>query len=443
MTAAAHLTRPLPTNADLEQKALASVLIGPDVWPHLAELPEGTWTTQGTQAFRSVLASLHASGHPLDDHALILQRAAEIGAAQHVNLAYLIGLQGMAGITAYYAPHYAEELRHLHARRELARNSFRVIQHAIEGDLTPDELATLASQIGTSLDARKRQQFTTHAQAVDAALAEVESSTPNAISTGFRDLDDTMLGFEPGAMYVLAARPAMGKTAMGYNFVLNAARQGLHGVVASLEMPAKQLALRALATAASVDLNKIRQRTTSGPDRERLRAQASRTRTLPIQYLESTDQTGASIARDARRLHAAGQLDFLMIDYLQLVESGKGGNENRVQEVSQVSRTLKKLAMELQVPVLVLSQLSRAVEQRPNHRPMLSDLRESGAVEQDADVVMFIYRDEYYNPQTDQQGIAEIIIGKQRNGPVGTVKLSYNSEFVRFASLSSNQPAFL
>ncbi|MFD1734929.1 replicative DNA helicase [Deinococcus malanensis] len=160
-------------------------------------------------------------------------------------------------------------------------------------------------------------------------------------------------------------------------------------------------------------------------------------------YLEATDQTGASIARDARKLRAAGQLDLLLIDYLQLVESGRSGSENRVQEVSHISRLLKKLAMELQIPVIVLSQLSRAVEARPNKRPVLSDLRESGAIEQDADTVMFIYRDEYYHPNTDQQGIAEVIVGKQRNGPVGSVRLAYNSEFVRFANLSRAEPALL
>ncbi|WP_412027038.1 replicative DNA helicase [Deinococcus yunweiensis] len=428
--------RPLPGNIGLEEKTLATVFVDSTFWPELAALPDGAWTAPATRALRDVLMSLHTSGRPLDDHGLVLQRAAELGASTFVNLAYLNALQGMADLTAYYAPHYVAELRHLHARRELIRGSHRVIHHASEGDLTPEELATLASQLGGVVDDRKRTGFITHAQAIDEALAVVESSSPSAISTGFHDLDAALVGLEPGALYVLAARPAMGKTAMGYAFILNAAKKGYHCAVASLEMPASQLTLRALATAASVDLSRIRQRTTSGPERERLRLHAGRTRGLPIHYLEASDQTAASLARDARKLHAAGELDLLMIDYLQLIESGKGGNENRVQEVSQISRTLKKLAMELQIPVVVLSQLSRAVEMRPNHRPMLSDLRESGAIEQDADTVLFIYRDEYYNKETDQQGIAEVIVGKQRNGPVGTIKLSYSSEFVRFGSLT-------
>nr|WP_280527597.1 DnaB-like helicase C-terminal domain-containing protein [Deinococcus humi] len=324
----------------------------------------------------------------------------------------------------------------MHARRLTIRAAYTLIHHAAEGDLTGEELATLASQVVTPLDQRARHQFVSHAQAIDAALADLDNPVPDAIHTGFPDLDQEILGFEPGALYVLAARPAMGKTALGYGFALNAARAG-HGVaVASLEMSPKALSLRALATDAGVDLNRIRHRTLSPMERNRLGAAGHRLRSLPIQFMDATDQTGASIARDARVLHAAGQLDLLLIDYLQLIESGKNGGENRQQEVSQISRSLKKLAMELQIPVVVLSQLSRGVEARPSKRPMLSDLRESGAIEQDADTVMFIYRDEYYNPHTDQQGVAEIILGKQRNGPVGSVLLSYSSEFVRFGNLA-------
>jgi replicative DNA helicase len=328
----------------------------------------------------------------------------------------------------------------LHGRREGMQLAFKFAHHAAQGDLGSEKLRTLGSQIASALENRRHTGFSTHASAVDAALADIERSTPDALSTGYYDLDAAILGFEPGALYVLAARPAMGKTGLGYSFALNTAKSGRGVVVASLEMSAKQLAMRALATAASVDLSKIRQRTTSGPERERLRSHAARTRGLPITYLESTDQTGLSIARDVRKHHAQGNCSLVLIDYLQLIESGKSGGENRVQEVSAISRNLKKLALELQIPIVVLSQLSRAVETRPNHRPLLSDLRESGAIEQDADAVIFIYRDEYYNKETDQQGIAEIIIGKQRSGPIGTVKLSYSAEYVRFGSLTNAQP---
>ncbi len=425
-----------PHNHDLEARALASVLIDPEgAWPVVAGLSAEAFHSEAARRLFLAMTALHAEGRPLDDHQLLLDQAARDGAATWVNLAYLAGL--LAGeLSAFYVEHYAAALRELHGRREALRLALELAHHAAVGDLSADDLSTLASQVVVPLDSRRSAGVMTHAHAVDAALAEIESDIPNALSTGLPDLDAALLGFEPGALYVLAARPAMGKTALGYSFALHAARTGHPVVVASLEMPARQLALRALATAASVDLSRIRQRTASPTERERLRLQASRTRSLPIRYLDATDQTGLSIARDARRLHAEGKLDLLLIDYLQLIESGKGGNENRVQEVSTISRNLKKLALELQIPVVVLSQLSRAVEQRPNHKPILSDLRESGAVEQDADVVMFIYRDEYYNPNSEEHGVADIIIGKQRNGPIGTVKLSYSAEYVRFGSLT-------
>lgn len=426
--------RPLPHNHDLERQALASVLIDPGAWTYLAPLPAEAWHNPATRELAGLLHDLHAAGQPLDDHGLILARAAETGRGHMVNLAFLTGV-ATAETTAYYAEHYADELRRLHGRRDTIRRSHQLIHHATEGDLSPEELATLASQVGGTLEDRRKVGFTSHAQAIDQALAEIESDTPNAISTGYVDLDAEILGWEPGALYVLAARPAMGKTALGYSFVTNAAQNGLRVAVGSLEMRASQLTTRAIATAASVDLNKIRQRTLTPSEKQRCRNTAARLRDLPITFMDATDQTGASIARDARTLRQAGKLDLLLIDYLQLIESGKTGSENRQQEVSTISRNLKKLAMELQIPVIVLSQLSRAVETRPNKKPVLSDLRESGAIEQDADTVMFIYRDEYYHPNTDQQGVAEVIIGKQRNGPVGSVRLAYNSEFVRFKDL--------
>jgi replicative DNA helicase len=238
----------------------------------------------------------------------------------------------------------------------------------------------------------------------------------------------------PDNLYVTEGYLVTHNSAMGYGMALHAATLGHPVAFASLEMPARQLVTRALAASAGVDSHRIRHHTLSTYDRARLQKAADAQRALPISYLEATDQTGASIARDARKLRTQGKLDMLVIDYLQLVESGKA-SENRVQEISQLTRLLKKLAMELEIPIIVLSQLSRAVEQRQEKRPMLSDLRESGSVEQDADVVLFLYRDEYYDKKTEDQGIAEVIIAKQRSGPVGTVKLSYTAEMIRFGDL--------
>lgn len=439
MTAPA--ARPLPSSPELEAQVLSSVFIDPsDAWPVVAALPEGAFHSEAGRRLYLTMRDLWQRGEPVEDHHLLITRAEELGHGTWVNLPYLLGVM-TAEPTAAYVEHHARRLRELHGRREAIRRAFEVVRHATEGDIPLEDLATLASQVALPLEPTVAAEVVTQEEAVARALDIIERGPVNAIPTGLSDLDAEIVGLEGGALYVLAARPAMGKTAMGYSWVLNAAKLGKHAVVCSLEMPAEQLALRALATAANVSLQKIRLKQTSDAERERLHRAAPAMARLPITYFDSSDQTGTAIARRVRDLKAKGQCDLLFVDYLQLVEpdstGGRSSGMNRTNEVSAISRNLKKLARELNVPVVVLSQLSRAVEQRPNHRPILSDLRESGAVEQDADCVMFIYRDEYYNPETtEDSGVAEVIIGKQRNGPVGTVRVAYDEERVRFSNLA-------
>ncbi|MFC3860306.1 replicative DNA helicase [Deinococcus antarcticus] len=244
----------------------------------------------------------------------------------------------------------------------------------------------------------------------------------------------------PGDANFIAADFYLHNTAFALSIAQNVALRGEKVVaVFSLEMPSVQLALRMLCSEARVDMNRIRSGQLNERDFERLAHAAGRLAEAPMVIDDEADLTLNNLRSKLRRIAAQhGQLGLVVIDYLQLMSGGKssGGSDNRQQEISTISRGLKGLAREMEVPIIVLSQLSRAVEQRPNHRPMLSDLRESGAIEQDADIVMFIYRDEYYNKETDQQGIAEIIIGKQRNGPVGTVKLQFHSAHVRFNDLA-------
>lgn len=244
----------------------------------------------------------------------------------------------------------------------------------------------------------------------------------------------------PGDANFIAADICLHNTAFALSIAQNVALRGEKAVaVFSLEMPAVQLALRMLCSEARVDMNRIRSGQLNERDFERLAHAAGRLADAPMIIDDEADLTLNNLRSKLRRIAAQhGRLGLVVIDYLQLMSGSKGGGgtENRQQEISTISRGLKGLAREMEVPIIVLSQLSRAVEQRPNHRPMLSDLRESGAIEQDADIVMFIYRDEYYNKETDQQGIAEIIVGKQRNGPVGTVKLQFHSAHVRFNDLA-------
>ncbi|MDX1567502.1 MAG: replicative DNA helicase, partial [Longimicrobiales bacterium] len=259
------------------------------------------------------------------------------------------------------------------------------------------------------------------------------------ISTGFTDLDRMTTGLQKGDLVIVAARPAMGKTSLVLNVAQNAAIEGEHDVaIFSLEMSKEQLVQRFLCSEARVDAQKLRRGRLSPEEYQRLAAAAGHLNTAPIWIDDSPGSTVLEMRAKARRLKAEANLDLLIIDYLQLM-SGGSSSESRVQEVSAISRGLKGLARELDVPVVALSQLSRAPEQRPDKRPQLSDLRESGSIEQDADVVMFLYRPEYYFGPEDKdgnniEGKTELIVGKQRNGPTGVVNLFFHKAYTRFDS---------
>lgn len=290
------------------------------------------------------------------------------------------------------------------------------------------------------LQKRDSGDFVPIRQVVMNAMDRIESASKNkgsvtGIPTGFTDLDYRTAGMQPSDLVLIAARPSMGKTA----FVLNIAqyvafKKNLPVVIFSLEMSKEQLVNRMFSLESSVDAQKLRTGQLSDQDWERLIESAG---VIGKSQLMIDDTPGISVSElrsKCRRLKLEHGLSMIIIDYLQLM-SGSGRFDSRQQEISDISRALKGLARELNVPVLALSQLSRAVEQRPDHRPMLSDLRESGAIEQDADVVMFIYRDDYYNHDTDRRGVSEIIIAKQRNGPIGTVELAWLPEYTKFANL--------
>lgn len=258
------------------------------------------------------------------------------------------------------------------------------------------------------------------------------------LSTGFLDLDDKTSGFQKSDLIILAARPSMGKTALVLNIALNAAsRSSARVMIFSLEMSKEQLGQRLLSIDSCVELSKLRTGDLSRGDWEDLNIAIDRLSTADI-FIDDTP--GISIMEMKNKCRRAGTdkpLDLIIVDYLQLM-SGEGRSESRQNEISMLSRTLKQLAREMECPVIVLSQLSRAVETRPDHRPQLSDLRESGAIEQDADVVMFLYRDEYYNPDTTEKpNTCELIIAKQRNGPTGSLDLAWLGKYTKFANKST------
>ncbi|MBI5938496.1 MAG: replicative DNA helicase [Betaproteobacteria bacterium] len=262
------------------------------------------------------------------------------------------------------------------------------------------------------------------------------------VPTGFADLDGKTSGLQPGDLVIVAGRPSMGKTAFSLNIAENVAlAANLPVAVFSMEMASTQLVMRMLGSVGKLDQHKLRTGRISADDWPRLTHSLGQLSEAPIYIDESGGLTSMEVRARARRLARQckdGRLGLIVIDYLQLMSGSGGAGENRATEISEISRSLKSLAKELHVPVVALSQLNRSLEQRPNKRPVMSDLRESGAIEQDADVILFIYRDEVYNPDSQDKGTAEIIIGKQRNGPTGTVRLTFMGEFTRFENFAAD-----
>ena len=271
-------------------------------------------------------------------------------------------------------------------------------------------------------------------------LAENGAEEVTGVRTGFYDLDRMTAGLQKGDLIVLAARPSMGKTAFALNIAEHAAvSEGLPVLVFSMEMGASQLALRMVGSLGRIDQSGLRTGNLKDGDWERLADAVDRLKTAQVFIDETPALNSAELRARARRMarQFGGTLGLIVVDYLQLMSgSSSGSDENRATEIGEISRGLKALAKELQCPVIALSQLNRSVETRNDKRPMMSDLRESGAIEQDADVIMFIYRDEYYNKDSKEPGIAEIVIGKQRNGPVGTVKLTFLKPLTKFDNLA-------
>ena len=275
---------------------------------------------------------------------------------------------------------------------------------------------------------------------IDELYHRDSTSDVTGVSTGFADLDKMTSGLQPGDLVIVAGRPSMGKTAFSINIGEHVAvEEGLPVAVFSMEMGASQLAMRVLGSVGYLDQHRLRTGKLLDEDWPNLTHAITKMQDAQLYIDETPALTSMEVRARARRLaRQCGTLGLIIIDYLQLM-SGNSGGENRATEISEISRSLKGLAKELNCPLIALSQLNRSLEQRPNKRPVMSDLRESGAIEQDADVILFIYRDEVYNPDTPDKGTAEIIIGKQRNGPIGTVRLTFQGAYTKFQNFSSSQ----
>lgn len=336
--------------------------------------------------------------------------------------------------------HYAQTVYEKAALRRLIKAS-EEIENVCYTNKEPldDVLEMTEKKMFDLLQRRSTDEFVPIKDVVLSVINKIEASakhkgTVTGISTGFYDLDYKTSGLQPSDLILIAARPSMGKTA----FVLNlaqyiAVRNKVPTAIFSLEMSKDQLVNRILSMESKVDSQSMRTGNLQGADWEKLVESAGIISESPLMIDDTPGISIADLRSKCRKFKLEQGLGLVIIDYLQLMTGGRH-SESRQQEISEISRSLKALAREINAPVIALSQLSRACEQRPDHRPMLSDLRESGAIEQDADVVMFIYRDDYYNKDTDKKGISEIIIAKQRNGPIGTVELVWLPNYTKFAN---------
>ncbi len=436
-----------PHSIEAESSVLGGLLLDNSAWDRVGDvLIEGDFYRYEHRLVYGVLAKLVADSKPADVITVHeeLQRQGkgdEIG-----GLAYLNAL-------AQYVPsasnirRYAEIVRERSILRQLvsasddiATSAFNTQGRAVAAIL--DDAESKIFKIGEQ-SSRMKQGF----QAMDSLVVQLldrvqeMADNPNDVTgvpTGFYDLDRMTAGLQAGDLVVLAARPSMGKTAFAINIAEHVAlNEGLPVAVFSMEMGASQLAVRIVGSIGRIDQGHLRTGRLTDEEWPRLTEAIERLRNVSLHIDETPGLTPAELRANARRLaRQCGKLGLIVVDYLQLMSGSSSGDENRATELGEISRGLKALAKELQCPVIALSQLNRSVEQRTDKRPMMSDLRESGAIEQDADIIMFIYRDDYYNKDSREPGVAEIIIGKQRNGPTGTVKLAFLKPLTRFESLA-------
>lgn len=455
----------LPHSIEAEQSVLGGLMLDNQRFDGVSEvISDKDFYRSSHQAIFTVMASLSEDGQPLD----IVTLAEELNRHEQLEtvggIAYLTELAqqtpSSANIVAYAnIVRERSTLRQLiHATNEISRSSFS------PAGLDSDDLLQLAEKRIAEIaeDRPKDGGF----QGVNVLLKNTveridelfrSDSDITGLSTGIAKLDEYTSGWQPGEMIVLAARPSMGKTALALNFIEAAVMQDSYQptLIFSMEMPAESLVMRMLSSIGRIDAGKLRDGALTEEDWPKLSAAVSKLKGKPLFIDDTPGLTPQDVRGRVKRVCRGHQMDLqqrfpempqeelekqsypsiIVLDYLQLMQVA-GKSEGRTQEISEISRSLKAIAKEYSCPVIALSQLNRGVEQRPNKRPMNSDLRESGAIEQDADVILFIYRDEYYNEDSPDKGIAELIIGKQRNGEIGTVKAAFVGKHTRFENLA-------
>lgn len=443
-----------PHSIEAESSVLGGLLLDNAAWDRLSDVVTANdfYRYEHRAVFESVSALVNA-GKPADvitvyEHLQSTGKAEEVGGLSYLN-ALAQYVPGVGNIRRY-----AEIVRDRSILRRLVSTSEEISANAFNTQGRPvssilDEAEQKIFNIGEE-GARTRQGFQSMDSLVVSLLDRVQEMADNpndvtGVPTGFYDLDRLTAGLQAGDLVVLAGRPSMGKTALAINMAEHVAlNEGLPVAVFSMEMGAAQLAVRIVGSIGRIDQSRLRTGKLTDDEWPRLSEAIEKLRTISLYIDESAGLTPGELRANARRLaRQCGQLGLVVVDYLQLMSGSQGSEgENRATELGEISRGLKMLAKELQCPVIALSQLNRSVESRPDKRPMMSDLRESGAIEQDADIIMFIYRDEYYTKDACKEpGVAEVIIAKQRNGPTGMVKLAFLNKITKFESLASGVSA--
>ena len=433
-----------PQNLDAEESVLGAMMLSPGAIGAVSEILDAGdfYRESHAKIYRGALA-LYAKGEPVDAITLVdeLEERSELeGSGGRTRIHELASLVPATANAA----HYARIVREMATLRGLIRVGSEIAQLGWERPGETDDLVDRAEQVLFELSqSRVAGEFSHIEDLLKESFERITALYESGVEltgtpSGFRDLDRITSGFQPGNLIIVAARPSMGKSALALCMAANVAvRHEIPVALFTLEMSKAEVTQRLMCSEAKVESQRLRTGKLAADDWPRLTAACDKLAKAPVFVDDTGSITMMELRSKARRLKSREpHLGLIIVDYLQLMTSGTNP-ENRVQEVSQISRQLKVLARDLDVPILALSQLSRAVEQRHDKRPILSDLRESGSIEQDADIVAFIYRDDYYNDESDQQGLAEVNVAKHRNGPTDSVRLSFLKRYAKFADLAA------
>ncbi len=438
-----------PHSIEAEQSVLGGLMLDNDSWEKTADLlVEHDFYRHDHQLIFRAIADLFEQSQPVDVITLAEYHDKRGELDKVGELAYL-GMLARNTPSSANIVAYASIVRERSILRQLITVGTTISNAAFnpEGRSSEEMLDLAEGQVFEIAEkgAKRAGGFIQVKEVLSKVVDRIDTlfeqdSAITGLSTGFTDFDEQTSGLQPADLVIVAGRPSMGKTTFAMNLAENAAIKSKEPVaVFSMEMPSDALAMRMLSSLGQIDQHRLRTGRLNDDDWPRLTSAIALLNEAPLFIDDTPALTATELRARARRLKREHGLSLIVIDYIQLMQgSGKSSSENRATEISEISRSLKALAKELEVPVIALSQLNRSLEQRPNKRPIMSDLRESGAIEQDADLIVFIYRDEVYNEDSPEKGKAEIIIGKQRNGPIGTVALTFQGKYTRFENFAFN-----